>query len=61
MIVKGTALVSYVVELEGVEDISGDAMDMYDSDELIADAINLKMPSGFYVKGDIRVISSSKI
>jgi hypothetical protein len=57
MWVKGTVLVEFRVEVDA-EDISEDAMSMYESDEILAREINMKLPSGFYVEGDIRVIET---
>ena len=59
MIVKGTVLMNFEIDLD-VDDISEDAMTMYESDLLIAEAINDLMPRGFYVESDIHVTSSSK-
>lgn len=59
MLVKGTVLMNFEVEVDA-EDISEDAMTMYESDMLIAQAIDDIMPEGFYVESDIHVIESIK-
>ena len=59
MIVEGTVLIKYKVEIDA-EDISEDAMDMYDSDILIERAIDKKLPLGFWVEDDIRVNKTTK-
>lgn len=57
--VRGTVLMNFEVELD-VDDISTDSMSMYESDALIAKAIDEKMPHGFYVESDIHVTESQK-
>lgn len=54
MKVEGTVTINYSVNLD-VNDISEDAMDMYDSDVLIAKEIDKLLPRGFYVEGEINV------
>lgn len=59
MIVKGTVLISYEIKLENVDDISEDAMSLYESDKLIAQRIDSALPPNFNVEGEIRVNTSS--
>ena len=59
MKVRGTVLMNFEVEVD-VEDISTDSMTMYESDTLIAKAIEDKMPLGFSVESDIHVIETKK-
>ena len=59
MKVVGTVLIKYEVEVDA-DDISEDAMSLYDSDVLITKAIDDKLPRGFYVESDIRVTSPTK-
>lgn len=54
MKVEGTVTINYSVNLD-VDDISEDAMDMYDSDVMIAKEIDRLLPRGFYVEGEISV------
>ncbi|MEH6431905.1 hypothetical protein V7759_20960 [Bacillus sp. H7(2023)] len=55
--VSGTVTISYVVDIDA-EDISEDAMDMYNSDVLIADAIEEKY--NVIVNGDVFVKRTEK-
>ena len=59
MIVKGTVLINFEVKLDA-DDISTESMSVYDSDVLIAKAIDDKMPSGFYVESSIHVDETEK-
>lgn len=59
MKVTGTVVIEFEIDLQ-VEDISQDTMSMYESDVLIAQAIDQKLPKGLQVEGDIRVLKSYK-
>ena len=58
--VKGTVIINYEVSIDK-EDISQDSMPLYDSDYLIAQAINSNLPKGYSVESDITVESTEKI
>lgn len=58
MRVQGTVLINYDIKLDGINDITEDAMPMYEPDILIAKEIDRHLPNGFYVEGDIYVRSS---
>ncbi|GLY11358.1 hypothetical protein [Pseudobacillus badius] len=59
MKVTGTVTIRYEVNVE-VDDISQEAMSLYESDTLIAKAIDKKLPVGFWVEDDIRVQKTEK-
>jgi hypothetical protein len=59
MKVIGTVKIRYEVDIEA-EDIATDAMDLYESDLLIAEAIDRKLPIGMWVESDVFVSEIKK-
>jgi hypothetical protein len=59
MFVKGTVLIEFSVDV-GTEDISTSSMTIQESDRLLTEAINTKLPSGFEVLNDICVKETRK-
>ena len=59
MKVKGTVTINFEVNIDA-DDISTNSMSMYESDVLIAKAIDDILPHGCYVEGDIHVVKTIK-
>ncbi|MEK4030849.1 hypothetical protein MKZ02_20225 [Pseudobacillus sp. FSL P4-0506] len=59
MKITGTVTIRYEVTVEA-DDISQKVMSLYESDTLIAKAIDKKLPVGFWVEDDIRVQKTEK-
>lgn len=59
-LVKGTCTVDFVTYVNS-NDISSNAMNIVDSDNLILKTLNEDLPSGFYATKDVHVINHERV